>query len=617
KDLAILKEAIDESPDAFVMWDEQDRLFTSNRRYRDLVPELAPHLKNGVTFEETLRIGLQLDMYPEAKGREEAWIRDRLAVHNNPHSSLVLRLGDGRWMRICEARTSFGYLAGFRTDVTDLRVIQDLLQATLDSVSNAIITMSADYRLLNINAATVRMFGIQPEEIIDKSIWDISPEANTEALDKFKEYWQTVDRKEPLQRSVTTTLQRRNGEPFAARVAMTALLAGGETLFVLAVVDLSTERLYKGNQQALSAALSQLDVGFFLFNDLDEAQFVNEQFTKLLGLNSEQLSLQPGSHITQVLTKITLGAFGLRLSNDKSSSYRGLLKFYYDPEGQLHLTLSGRRLLLEGQKLEGGYTSLRLADVTEATEQAAQLEQATKLATLGEMATGIAHELNQPLNAIKLTAASALRRLAVDPENFKEIIGEKLERVIEQVDRATLITDHMRKSARSATEDDAQANILEVVENAKLLLESTLRLNGIEWRMAVPASLPDCHIHPVRLEQVLLNLFNNSRDAITEYKHDRGGHRWLSVTAERKNADLVALVVEDSGGGIPAEVIDRIFDPFYTTKAIGKGTGLGLSISHQIVTEAGGTMKVTNTQYGAQFTITLPASKDLASKSGS
>ena len=610
EDLAILQEAIDEAPDAFVVWDDDDRLFTSNLRYRNLEPGLKPHLVKGVTFEETLRVGLQLGMYPEAKGREDDWVQDRIRLHQASESSRVLQLGDGRWMRILESRTSSGFLAGFRTDITELRAIEDLLKATLDSVTEAIITLSADYRVRNINAASVRIFGLEPQEIIGKTIWEINPEASAESLEKLAEARQKLDGNAPLNLSVTTTLQRKGGQTFAARVEMTALKLGSETVFVLAVVDLTEKRIYEGNSEALGAALEQLDVGFVLFNELDEAQFINQRFIQLLGPFRAPVNLQLGGHITELLTSVTQATTDLRLSNDQSSPYRGLLKFYYDPRGRLDLTLHGRRLLLAGQKLEGGYTSLRLTDVTETVEQAAQLEQATKLATLGEMAAGIAHELNQPLQAIKLTAAVALRRLTTDPEKAKATTATKLEQIIQQIDRAAVITDHMRKSARLATEEAARANILDVIENAHLLVESSLRLNSIEWRKALPASLPECQIHPIRLEQVLLNLFNNARDAIVEGRQNRGEHRWLNVTAGQKNAALVELKVEDSAGGIPPAVINRVFDPFYTTKAVGKGTGLGLSISYQIIKEAGGALTVTNTQYGAQFVITLPVNQD-------
>jgi len=607
QDLHVLQEAIDEAPDAFVVWDADDRLFLSNRRYQNLQPGLKPHLKKGVSFEETLRVGLQLGMYPEASGHEEQWLANRIKLHEEPESSRVLQLGDGRWMRILESRTSSGFLAGFRTDITQLRDTEDLLKATLDSVSEAIITLSADFQMRNINAATTRIFGFKAYELIGKSIWDIHPNADIAALENLGASLQSQTVPTPTHVTVTLELKRKNEEKFAARVEMTAITLAGEPVFVLAITDLSERRIYEGTNQALGAALEQLDVGFMLLNDLDEAQFVNQQFIQLFGPHRAPVIVKSGEHITQVLRAICQSTAHLHLSNDKTSPYRGLLKFYYNPRGLLNLKLGNRRLVLAGQQLEGGFTSLRLTDVTDTVEQAAQLEQATKLATLGEMAAGIAHELNQPLQAIKLTAASALRRLQKDPEKARTTTAPKLEQIIGQIDRAATITDHMRKSARLASEDTVSANVLEVISDTYLLVESSLRLSRIEWRTDLPETLPDCKIHPVRLEQVLLNLFNNARDALVERKSSELA--WLSVSAQILSSEDVEIVVEDSAGGIPEDVINRVFDPFYTTKAVGKGTGLGLSISYQIVTDAEGTLSVQNTRYGARFVIVLPTDR--------
>ncbi len=208
-----------------------------------------------------------------------------------------------------------------------------------------------------------------------------------------------------------------------------------------------------------------------------------------------------------------------------------------------------------------------------------QLEQSTKLATLGEMAAGIAHELNQPLNAIKLTALNLLRIHGASKDKAVAQMPAKLEQIAAQVDRAATITDHMRQSARQAGEEEAVAVLSEVVANSYLLVESGFRLEDIEFRAELAADLPVCRIHPVRLEQVLLNLLTNARDAFVEgdVAKDR---RWIRVATVATDENSVTLEVEDSAGGIPTEIIDRVFDPFYTTKDVGKGTGLGLSISY-------------------------------------
>ena len=117
EDLKILQEAVDQAPDAFVVWDRNDRLFLSNRRYQNLDTRLKPCLRRGTTFEDTLRKGIEIGMYPEAVGREEQWVEQRVSAHQWAEPNKVVRLDDGRWMNVVESRTSSGYLAGFRTDI--------------------------------------------------------------------------------------------------------------------------------------------------------------------------------------------------------------------------------------------------------------------------------------------------------------------------------------------------------------------------------------------------------------------------------------------------------------------------------------------------------------------
>ncbi|MBT3458019.1 MAG: hypothetical protein HN442_00335 [Halieaceae bacterium] len=293
-------------------------------------------------------------------------------------------------------------------------------------------------------------------------------------------------------------------------------------------------------------------------------------------------------------------------SGSVESNDTQLLNFYENPSAPITIhTRTDHLLSLRIQALEGGNTILTLTDNTEERERHLQLEQTNKLATLGEMAAGIAHELNQPLNAIKLTAKNLERQYQHDKAKAEKHMLLKLEQIIAQVDRATIITDHMRKSARLANEEQATADINTVINEAYLLVEPSMRLESIEFRTEIDAALPPCKLHPVRLEQVLLNLITNARDAFKE-RAEENRFNWVLITARKKNQGTIELTFEDSAGGIPEGTMNRIFDPFYTTKEVGKGTGLGLSISHSIITDSGGALSVRNTEGGAKFTLLLP-----------
>jgi PAS domain S-box-containing protein len=243
---------------------------------------------------------------------------------------------------------------------------------------------------------------------------------------------------------------------------------------------------------------------------------------------------------------------------------------------------------------------LRVEQERERKEASAQIIQSSKLATLGEMATSVAHELNQPLNVIRMAAGNSRRKISkgiAEPE----YLNDKLKRIEEQTARAAAIIDHMRMFGREAKERPEPVDPRNVVMNALSLMGEQLRLAGIEIVTELPEDCSSIMGHTIQMEQVILNLFTNARDAMAG--KDRKAKIILRVFESRKGVHITS---EDTGGGIPEDVLPRIFEPFYTTKDMGKGTGLGLSVSYGIVRDMNGTIVAENVDDGARFTITLP-----------
>ena len=604
EDLKILQEAVDQAPDAFVVWDRNDRLFLSNRRYQNLDTRLEPFLRRGITFEDTLRKGIEIGMYPEAVGREEQWVEQRVSAHQLAESNKVVRLDDGRWMNVVESRTSSGYLAGFRTDITALRNSQNLLQATLDSVSEAVVTISKDGRVINVNAASQKLFGYSISELQGRRVLDIAPETQTLDMSQRVMSDQTGPEIGTYSNQIDTTLTRKNGDTFTARVDVRDVEINGQQVFVTFINDLTRQKKFESTVQALGSAVEQLAAGIVLLNHQSEITYSNAYFSKLLDLSSN-VAIE-GLLADDLFKEMSAQIARIDASGSETIQTQ-LLKFYQSLSAPIVMhTLHEQRLTLRVQALEGGNTILTLTDITQEHDQQRQLEQTNKLATLGEMAAGIAHELNQPLNAIKLTATNLMLQYQRDKSKAEKNALVKLEQINTQIDRASVITDHMRKSARLANEEQAEADIASVVSDTYLLVESSLRLESIEFRTEIEASMTPCKVHPIRLEQVLLNLISNARDAFKS-SQDRNGVDWILISARQKTAHSIQLTVADSAGGIPDNHIQRIFDPFFTTKEVGKGTGLGLSISYSIIKDSGGKLSVKNSKDGAVFTLTLPA----------
>jgi C4-dicarboxylate-specific signal transduction histidine kinase len=237
----------------------------------------------------------------------------------------------------------------------------------------------------------------------------------------------------------------------------------------------------------------------------------------------------------------------------------------------------------------------------ELREKQEQLVQAGKLATLGELTTGVAHELNNPLNNIGLFVGNVIDQIEFGEVDEARVL-ESLRQAMEQVRKATEIISHLRTFGRAATVHMEPIAVNDVVRRALALMQEQLRLREIELQLDLDPAEPLVEGNAIQLEQVVINLLTNARDAVGDREP-----RWIELTTHL-DEDGVRLVVSDSGHGIPPDLEQRVFDPFFTTKEVGQGTGLGLSIAYGIVTDHGGTIEVANAaDAGAVFTIALPA----------
>jgi PAS domain S-box-containing protein len=240
-------------------------------------------------------------------------------------------------------------------------------------------------------------------------------------------------------------------------------------------------------------------------------------------------------------------------------------------------------------------------DITKLKAAEARALQMQRLATLGEVSTGLAHELNQPLAVVSMAAQNAIE--LIDAGGKPEAVVGKLNRMIEQTRRAGEIVRAVTTFGRRNSGPAVPTRIPDAVENTLAMVDSRLQAGGVKVLRAWPPDLPEAMLGLVQLEQVLINLLINATDA---YAAAGRTERVVRIEAWRDGAEVV-LSVADTAGGIPDAVRERIFEPFFTTKPVGHGTGLGLAISYDIVTGAGGSLSVHNRNGGAVFEIRLPA----------
>jgi len=249
----------------------------------------------------------------------------------------------------------------------------------------------------------------------------------------------------------------------------------------------------------------------------------------------------------------------------------------------------------------------------------AQLIQSAKLASIGELAAGVAHELNQPLMVIRSTAQFIER----DAKN-ERLDRDKLIDLLRDVERNTKrmmnTISHLRVFSRQSSKDFSAVDVNRVIEDCFLMVGEQLRVHNIEIRKTLEPMLPKILGDANQLEQVFLNQITNARDALEQREQDEGANTEgesrniktieILTRVSEDDKDNLEILIKDTGGGIQEENMGKIFDPFFTTKEIGKGTGLGLSISYGIIKDHQGEIEVAETgPQGTTFRIRLPISK--------
>ena len=247
---------------------------------------------------------------------------------------------------------------------------------------------------------------------------------------------------------------------------------------------------------------------------------------------------------------------------------------------------------------------------SELTQTQAQLFQTSKLATLGEMSAGLAHELNQPLTGISL-AVTNVEKLAdrgiLNEEEVREIMGD----IGGSVRRMSRIITHIRTFARQDTFKFSRMSVNESIKNALKLLDEQLRLHDIKVTRDLDSDLPPITGEPYQIEQVAINLITNARDALDdkgqwEPERRKGWSKELKIRTSH-DADWVYMEISDNGIGMPAETCQKMFDPFFTTKEVGRATGLGLSISYGIIDNHKGSIRAESEDgQGTKITVQLP-----------
>ena len=403
--------------------------------------------------------------------------------------------------------------------------------------------------------------------------------------------------------------RKRNGEPLTSEdLALLTAVAGqvataienGRLYQQLNVKAEELDRLREFNESILES----LDAGLIVVDRDDRIVRWNRALEQIYGLPR---AAAVGRALDEVFDVGFVQALHAAREDapDGATLYRvSLVARRPEPEARrlVNATLvplqppAGSRAALSG-------TIIILDDVTDRARLEEQLQISDKMASIGLLAAGVAHEVNTPLTGISSFTQMLLD--GADPGDPKTRMLEKIER---QTFRAAKIVNSLLNLSRPGGQEDAApvpVDLNAVVADVLALLEHQLKVGRIQVRRELASPAPVVSGVEYKLQQVFLNLFLNARDAMP-----KGG--WLSITTRAEGASGVAEV-GDTGAGIPSEHLSRIYDPFFTTKGMGQGTGLGLSITYSIVHEHNGAIRCDSTLgAGTRFTVSFP----LASAAG-
>ena len=337
--------------------------------------------------------------------------------------------------------------------------------------------------------------------------------------------------------------------------------------------------------------LESLNDGLAVVDREDRIVRWNRRLEELYGVRHEEAV---GRRLEQILDSAFFEILrsGRNDSPDGAALYRVPLSSRHEPPRRLLVNVATTPLRDMSGAIAG--TIVVVEDISARVQLEEQLQISEKMASIGLLAAGVAHEVNTPLTGISSFVQMLMQ--GTEPDDPKSQVLEKIER---QTFRAAKIVNGLLNLARPAQVDRGPVDVNAVINDVLSLLEHQLRTGRIQVRKELAATAPVILGIEYKLQQVFLNLFLNARDAMP-----KGG--WLTIVT-RASGDSAAIEVADTGSGIPADQLSRIYDPFFTTKDIGKGTGLGLSITYGIVQEHGGSIACDSAPgQGTRFTLTLP-----------
>jgi PAS domain S-box-containing protein len=592
------RRVVETSRDAIVITDRERRIAFAN-----------PAALEFFGYGDAL-IGMPVAVTVPAEGRDHVRRHEDDALAGAPqrYEGGVVR-GDGE-QRIVSVTTAplrelgeiTGIVASLR-DITEERRARDAVSQSearyrnlFDSATDSIYTLDLAGTFTSVNEATVRMCGHSRLELLGHSSRMLFDDDDADDLAHVAAEFARAVAGEAVR--YECHFRRGDGERRLISVANTPIRLGREIVGVLGVArDVTDERARIAALERSEARYTRLveSASDAIFTLTKDGQFtaVNRALEHGVGRSRTDLLDAPFAGVLDA--RDVAAARELLDRTIAGERCRGLLR-YRTADDDVRTGSVITAPVFEDGVIVGALGIMR--DVTDEQRLAGQLLQQEKLAAVGQLVSGVAHELNNPLAGVMAFSELLLvSRSAHDDETRRA-----LETIHHEATRAAKIVSHLLTFARQRPAERMDADLNAIVTDTIALRRYALTAAQIELDLALDPTMTLTWADPFQLQQVVLNLLTNAEQALAEWT----GPRRIAVWT-RRDAESLTIAVSDTGPGIPPDQRDRIFNPFYTTKPVGQGTGLGLSISDGIVREHGGQIRVESYPgHGATFLVQLP-----------
>jgi two-component system NtrC family sensor kinase len=475
-------------------------------------------------------------------------------------------------------------------DVTQQKKAEErlrLLGSVTQQVTDSIIVTDPDFRITYMNKAAQNLYGYTIDEMLGSDVGILNTVPYSRKI--RKEMQEVLATGKTW--SGTLIKRRKDGSTFLCDCLRSPLYDedGHLSSYIVVHHDITEQKEIEGKlnaqKQLIESILTSMPEGVLVTDSADRVMLANESFRRIFHAGRKVIENKLLYEIIRVeqlfelYTSIKMGQ-----TESHSSEFRYKIKNQEKIIACVIIKMDSERMLLI------------FSDISREREEEDKLYLMDRLASLGEMAAGLAHELNNPLTGI-LTLSQLLVNSDISDEH-----KEDLQCVYSEAKRAANIVKNVLLFTRNNTYENGRSSTNEVVKEVLRLREHEEKVNNINVVTNLQDGLPDIQLDKYQLQQVFLNIILNAEAAIQEAK--RPGI--LTVTTERAG-NHVNIMFSDNGCGIKKHILPRIFDPFFTTKEIGKGTGLGLSICYGIIVKHDGKISVkTKVGKGTTFTIRMP-----------